>query len=155
MVANAHALGRPRRSVPTLAVIAWMKILDVIKSVLQPPKTYPQTEFGMDDMQFFVALLRACPEGSRISFDQSESESFVHTFREWSHRDDPNSFEADSYSMDSRFIAAVEGEIAGGKLQLYSHFWITAPDGSSLCSSLDDLTVVTLDEDIKKRITKL
>ena len=131
-----------------------MGILNAIKNVLQP-KSYPMTEFGMDDMQFFVALLRTCPEGSRLSFDQSEPESFVHTFREWSHRDDPKSFEADSYSIAPRFIEAVEREIASGKLELDHHFWIASSDGRALCSSLDDFTVVTLDEDIKKRMTKI
>ena len=131
-----------------------MGVLDVIKGALQGPKHYPQAEFGMNDMQLFLALLRACPAGSRLSFDQSESESFVSTFREWSHRDDPSTFEADSYSIDSRFIAAIEREIAGGKLQLYSHFWITAPDRRSLCSSLDDFTVVTLADDIREKIRK-
>ena len=129
-----------------------MGILNAIKNVLQP-KSYPMTEFGMDDMQFFVALLRACPEGSRLSFDQSEPESFVHTFREWSHRDDSKSFEADSYSIAPRFIEVVEREIASGKLQLDHHFGIVAPDGRSLCSSLDDFTVVTLADDIKQKIT--
>jgi hypothetical protein len=128
-----------------------MSLLDVIKNVWQP-KSYPKTEFGMDDMQFFVALLRACPEGSRLSFEQSEPESFVHTFREWSYRDRPDTFEADSYSIDSRFIAAVQREIASGKLQLDHHFGIVAPDGRPLCSSLDDFTVVTLADDIKQRI---
>src|SRR4030095_5375434 len=128
-----------------------MSLLDVIKNVWQP-KSYPKTEFGMDDMQFFVALLRACPEGSRLSFEQSEPESFVHTFREWSDRDRPDTFEADSYSIDSRFIAAVQREIASGKLQLDHHFGIVAPDGRPLCSSLDDFTVVTLADDIKQRI---
>jgi len=71
-----------------------MGFLDVVKNVWKP-KSYPKTEFGMDDMQFFVALLRACPEGSRLSFDHSEPESFVHTFREWSHRDRPDTFEAE------------------------------------------------------------
>lgn len=107
----------------------------------------------MGDMQFFVALLRACPEGSRLSFDQSEPESFVHTFREWSHRDRPDTFESDSYSIDARLIAAVEGQIASGRLQLDHHFWIVAPDGRALCRSLDDFTVVTLADDLKQRIS--
>jgi len=128
-----------------------MKLLESIKSLFSVEK-YPLTEFGMDDMQFFVALLRACREGSRLGFDQSEPESFVHAFREWSHRDRPASFEADYYSMDSRFIAAIEREIASGKLQLYAHFWIVAPDGRAICSSLDDFTVVTLEDETRKRI---
>ncbi len=130
-----------------------MGILNSIKNLLHP-KSYPMTEFGMDDMQFFVALLRACPEGSRLSFDQSETESFVHNFREWSHRDDPKSFEADSYSITTRFIETVERGIASGKLELYHHFWIASSDGRALFSSLDDFTVVTMDENIKKRMTK-
>jgi hypothetical protein len=130
-----------------------MGILNAIKSVFQSPANYPRSEFGMDDMQFFIALLRACPEGSRLNFGQSESESFVHAFREWSHRGDPNSFEADSYSIDARFIAAVEREMASGKLELYAHFWIVSSDGRALCSSLDDFTVVTLSDDIKQRMS--
>jgi hypothetical protein len=47
----------------------------------------------------------------------------------------------------------VEHEIATGKLQLDHHFGIVAPDGRSLCSSLDDFRVVTLADDIRQRIT--
>ena len=130
-----------------------MGFLGVIKSLFCAEK-YPLTEFGMDDMEFFVALLRACPEGSRLSFDQSEPESFVHTFREWSHRNRSTDFEADYYMIDPRFIAAIERELASGKLELYHHFWIVGSDGLALCRSLDDLTVVTLDDQIKKRIQK-
>jgi hypothetical protein len=131
-----------------------MSILDAIKTVLQP-KSYPKTEFDMDDLPFFVALLRACPGGSRLGFDRSEPEAFVHTFREWSHRDDPRTFEADSYLIDARFILAVERELAGGRLQLDHHFWIASPDGRALCTSLDDFTVITLADDIKERMAKL
>ena len=130
-----------------------MGILDAIKNALLP-KSYPNTEFGMDNMRFFVALLRACPEGSRLTFDQSEPESFVHAFREWSHHDRPNAFEGDFYSIDSRFIAAIEREIASGRLQLNHHFGIVAPDGRPLCGSLDDFTVVTLADDIRQTIAK-
>jgi len=106
----------------------------------------------MDEMLFFVTLLRACPVGSRLSFDQSESELFVDAFREWSHRDQTDTFEADSYSIDPRFIASIERKIASGEVRLDHHFWIVAPDGRPLCSSLDDFTVVTLAEEIKQRI---
>ena len=128
-----------------------MKLLESIKNLFSVEK-YPLTEFGMDDMQFFVALLRASPEGSRLGFDQSEPESFVHAFREWSHRERPDSFEADYYSIEPRFIAGIEREIASGKLKLYAHFWIVAPDGRTICSSLDDFTVVTLDDETRKKI---
>ena len=128
-----------------------MGFLNAIKSLFRSEK-YPRTEFAMDDLPFFLALLRACPDGSRLSFDQSEPESFVHAFREWSHRERPDTFEADSYSIAPGFIAAIERDLAGGNLRLYAHFWIVGPDGRALCSSLDDFTVVTLDDDIKKTI---
>jgi hypothetical protein len=128
-----------------------MSILASIKNALFP-KSYPATEFGMSDFEFFVALLRACPERSRLSFDQSEPESFVHAFREWSHRADPSTFEADYYSIDARFVAAVEQSVARGELMLDHHFGIVAPDGRPLCGSLDDFTVVTLSDDIRNKL---
>jgi hypothetical protein len=114
--------------------------------------SYPLTEFGLDNLQFFVALLRACPEGSRLSFDRSEPEAFVQAFREWSHRDQADTFEADYYRIDARLIAAVEQTIDRGELQLDHHFGIVAPDGRPLCSSMDDFAVVALAEDVKQRI---
>ena len=130
-----------------------MDVLRALKTALHP-MSYPQTAFGLNDMQFFLALLRACPTGSRLSFDRSEPESFVHALRPWSFRDDPRNFEADSYTIDDGFIAAVEREVAVGTLQLDHHFGIVAPDGRLLCSSLDEFTVVTLAEDITRRISE-
>ncbi|HEX8371894.1 MAG TPA: hypothetical protein VF585_03870 [Chthoniobacterales bacterium] len=106
----------------------------------------------MNDMELFVALLRACPERSRLSFDQSEPESFVHTFREWSHRHDASTFEADYYSIDAQFVAAVEQLAALGELRLDHHFGIVAPDGRALCHSMDDFTIVTLADDIRHKL---
>ena len=70
------------------------------------------------------------------------------------HRSASDTFEADYYSIDARFISAVEREIASGKLQLDHHFWIATPDGRLLCNSMDDCTVITFAEDIKKKIVK-
>jgi len=84
-----------------------MDIFEKIKNVLVR-RSYPETEFGLQPMEFFVALLRTCPEGSRLTFDQSEPASFVIAFREWSHRTDINTFEADYYTIDPGFIALVD-----------------------------------------------
>lgn len=115
---------------------------------------YPQQAFGLDNLPFFLALLRACPAGSRLSFDRSEPESFVQAFRPWSHRESPSTFEADCYRIDADFVAAVEQAIERGTLQLDHHFGIVAPDGRPLCSSMDDFSVVTLAADIQERILR-
>lgn len=115
---------------------------------------YPQHAFGLTELQFFVGLLRACPEGSRLSFDRSEPESFVQAFRPWSHREDDSTFEADYYRIDSCFVAAVEQAIARGELELDHHFGIVDANGRPLCSSMDDFTVVTLAEDVKSRMMR-
>jgi hypothetical protein len=118
------------------------------------PKPYPVTEFGMAPMQFFIALLRACPPGSRVTFDACETESFVHAFQRWSHRTDPNRFEADDYSIDADFIALAEKLAAHGELELEHHFGISSPDGRLLCASWDDFMVVKLADDIREAIRK-
>ena len=130
-----------------------MSIFSKIISALTP-KSCAETEFGMEDMQFFIALLRACPTGSRLYLDEGESESFVDTFRAWSHRDQQDRFEANYYTVNNEFIAKAEQLAARGELELYHHFWIHAPDGQRLCSSLDDFVVVRLADDIREKIKK-
>jgi hypothetical protein len=128
-----------------------MTILGKIKRALIP-QSYPKIEFGLEKMTFFLLLLRSCPEGSRLTFDQSEPASFVVAFREWSHRSNVNSFEADYYTIDAGFIALLEKLAASGDLELYSHFGIGSPRGGLLCSSWDEFTVVKLAEEIVLKI---
>ena len=115
---------------------------------------YPQRAFGLPDLKFFLAVLRACPPGARLSFDRSETESFVQAFRPWSRREDASSFEAYDYRIDAGFIAGVEQAIERGTLQLDHHFGIVASDGRPLCSSMDDFAVVTLAAEVEERILK-
>jgi len=118
------------------------------------PKAYPITEFGMAPMQFYIALLRACPPRSRLTFDASETESFVHAFKRWSHRSNPNRFEADEYSIDADFIAVSKELAARGALELGHHLGISGPDGRLLCASWDDFMVVKLADDLRDALHK-
>src|SRR2546426_7846835 len=118
-----------------------MALFDKIKNVLVR-RSYPETEFGMEPMEFFLALLKICPEGSRLTFDQSEPASFVIAFREWSHRSDINTFEADYYAIDPGFIALVDRLVREGHLELYCHFAIGSPPGGLLLLPLDDVSGV-------------
>ena len=128
-----------------------MGILTTLRELFAP-KNYAETEFGIGDIPFFLALLRACPDGSRLTFHQSEPESFVHAFREWSHRKRSQDFEADHYTIDRRLVAIAERLAAAGELRLDHHFTIVAPDDRLLCDSLDDFTIVTLADDIRQSI---
>lgn len=118
------------------------------------PKPYPMTQFGMPPLQFFIRLLRACPPGSRLTFDASEPESFVRCFRQWSHRKDPARFEADNYSINNDFIALAEQLAARGELELEHHFGISESDGRLLCASWDDFMVVKLADDVREAIQR-
>ena len=128
-----------------------MDLFGKIKQAFIRP-TFPEAQFGMENMDFFLALLRACPAGSRLTFDQSEPASFVIGFREWSHRSDINSFEADYYTIDAGLIALVEQLAAQGSLQLHCHFAIGSPRGGVLCASWDDFSVVKLSDEIAQII---
>jgi len=128
-----------------------MDIFEKIKNVLVR-RSYPETEFGLEPMEFFVALLRSCPEGSRLTFDQSEPASFVIAFREWSHRTDINTFEADYYTIDPGFIALVDRLVREGHLELYCHFAIGSPRGGLLCSSWDDMRSMKLAPEIEEKL---
>jgi hypothetical protein len=130
-----------------------MDILGKIIHVLTR-RSYPETQFGMEPIEFFLALLRICPEGSRLTFDQSEPASFVIAFREWSHRADINTFEADYYTIDQGFISLIERLVAEGHLELYCHFAIGSPRGGLLCSSWDDLRAVKLAPEIEEQLRK-
>lgn len=130
-----------------------MSFLGRLKNSITP-KPYPLVEFGVGNMRFFVTLLRACPGGSRITFDQSEPESFVHAFGKWSYREDPNSFEADYYTIDGDFIALAEERAKLGELELYSHFGISSPEGELLCTSWDDFMVVKLTKELEEKIRR-
>ena len=105
-------------------------------------------------MQFYIALLRACPPGSRLTLDACETESFVHAFKPWSHRSDTNRFEADEYSIDADFIARSEEIAARGALELGHHLEISGPDGRLLCASWDDFMVVKLADDLRDALHK-
>ena len=128
-----------------------MGIFTTLKELFLP-KSYAATEFGMGDIPFFLALVRACPDGSRLTFYQGEPESFVCAFREWSHRKRPQDFEADHYTIDRQLVAVAERLAAAGELRLDHHFTIVAPDDRLLCDSLDDFTIVTLADDIRESI---
>jgi len=105
-------------------------------------------------MQFFTALVRACPTGSRITFDRSEPESFVHAFKQWSHRSDPASFEADDCLIAAEFISLAEQLAARGELKLDHRLGISAPDGRLLCASWDDFMIVKLADDVCEALQK-
>jgi hypothetical protein len=119
-----------------------------------PDRRYPMIEFGIPPLQFFIRLLRACPPGSRLTFDASEPDSFVRAFRQWSHRKDVARFEADEYSINTDFIALTEQLAARGELELEHHFGISASDGRLLCASWDDFMVVTLADDVREAIQR-
>jgi len=128
-----------------------MTILARIKKALVS-HSYPETEFGIGKLDFFVLLLRSCPQGSRLTFDQSEPASFVVAFREWSHRSDVNSFGADYYTVDNGLITLVEQLAGDSELELHSQFGIGSPLGDLLCSSWDDFSVVKLAEEVLQKI---
>src|SRR5688572_15915860 len=131
-----------------------MSIPTTLKKLFAAPKSYAATEFGMGEIPFFLALLRACPPGSRLTFDESEPESFVQAFRQWSHRSDSTSFEADYYTIGDDFIALARQLADRSELELYCHLGISSPDGGLLCASWDDFRVLELAEDIREKIQK-
>src|SRR5258706_15291650 len=109
-----------------------MTILARIKKALVS-QSYPETEFGIGKVEFFALLLRSCPQGSRLTFDQSEPASFVGAFREWSHRSDVNSFEADYYTVDNGLINLVEQLAGDSEWEIQCGFGIGSPWGTLLC----------------------
>ena len=128
-----------------------MSILERIKQAFAR-KSYPETAFGMGKTTFFFTLLHACPAGSRLTFDQCEPAAFVIAFREWSHRSNVNSFEADYYSIDSGLITLMETLAEEGQLELFSHFSIQSPHGEALCSIRDDFMSVSLSPELEARM---
>jgi len=100
-----------------------------------------------------VAVVRACPVGSRLSFDHSEPESFVAHFRPWSHRDRATDYEADYYTIDERFVLLAERLTAETALELDHHWHIVGPDGVPLIQSMDDFTIIAVTREFHARLT--
>ena len=118
------------------------------------PRSFAETEFGLSDIDFFLALLRASPDGSRLTFHQDEDEAFVATFRAWSHPEPRRQLEADYYIIDRRFVAEAEKLAAAGHLRLEHHMTLVGPDERLLCDSVDQFTIVTVAEDISEHIRR-
>lgn len=131
-----------------------MGAFDGVRAALLP-HTASLFDYGMDDSEFFLALLRACPEGSRIAFDSSEPDSFVAAFQNWSFRSDPDRFEADYYTIDSGLAAAAERMARGGALDLHSCFDITSPGGELLCACRDGFMVIKLASELAAKLKSL
>jgi hypothetical protein len=108
------------------------------------PHTASLFDFGMDDAGFFLALIRACPPGSRLAFDGREPDTFVAAFHEWSSRADPDRFEADYYVIDDGFIAAAGRMARGGALDLNDSLAVTSPSGELLCTCREGFMVIRL-----------
>lgn len=116
------------------------------------PNTTSLFDFGMDDAGFFLALIRACPGGSRLTFDGMEPDTFVAAFHEWSSRSDPDRFEADYYVIDDGFIATAERMARGGALDLHDRLGITSPSGELLCTCRDGFMVIKLARSVAARL---
>jgi hypothetical protein len=111
-----------------------------------------EREFGVTDQRFFVALLESCPPGSTLSFDGDEPESFRQRFGQWLVTAADR--HGERYRIDEAFVAAIARATNDGALELDHHFGIADASGASLCTSLDDLSVVYLDDGLRARIRR-
>lgn len=132
-----------------------MNLWERVKQLVAPGQSAPMKEFGLDDLTFFVELLKACPPGSKLSFNHNESEYFVRTFDAWAFRCCSGDFEADFYRVDQSFIDEVERLIGSGSFELDHHFHISGPDDRGLFQGVDDLCEIYIDEEIRKKIEKI
>jgi hypothetical protein len=116
---------------------------------------YTPKSFHMDEREFLLAVLRACPSGSLVEFDQCEPEEWVHRLREWSQRSSAAQFEADNYRIDDRFIAALDELIESDPAPLIGihHMSIMGRDNCCLMASVDNFSILTtLDDAVRDKL---
>jgi hypothetical protein len=116
---------------------------------------YTPASFGLNDAEFLLAVLRTCPSGSLVEFDQCEPETWVNKLREWSRRSSADQFEADGYLVDDRFTAALDELLHSDpeSLNQIHHMSIVGPDHRYLMASVDNFSILTaLDDTIRDRL---
>jgi len=117
-------------------------------------KSHPRKQFNMSDAEFLIAVLESVPEGSRIEFDRSEPEAWVHQLRPWSLRQDSTQFEADFYTVDLAFVSKMRELLGenGYVLDHIHHLSVISPTGVRLLTSLDSFDVVDLDDTLEEKL---
>lgn len=117
-------------------------------------KSYPRKQFDMSDAEFLIVVLESVPEGSRIEFDRSEPENWVHQLRPWSWRQDSTQFEADFYTIDTDFVAKMRDLLGkdARSLEHIHHLSVMSPTGAGLLSSLDNFYLVSLGEMLEEKL---
>lgn len=121
------------------------------------PYATPSTpaSFNLGHRDFFLAVLQACPAGATLHLGQDEDEVWVEGLRAWSIRASAAQFEADHYTIDSEFIAAIMRLLAEhpATLDVVHEMSIRAPDGRLLLAAVDNFALIThLDEEILKAL---
>lgn len=117
-------------------------------------KPHPRKQFDMSDAEFLIAVLESVPEGSKIEFDRSEPEAWVHQLRPWSFRQDSTQFEADFYMVDLALVAEMRKLLGENERALdhIHHLSVISPTGVGLLSSLDNFHLVDLDETLEDKL---
>src|SRR5262245_30818770 len=116
---------------------------------------YTPKSFGMNDREFFLAVLRACPTGSALYLDQDERDSWLRRLADWSHNL-PGRIDVQHYRIDEQFVAAVEQLLADepSSLNDLHHVCVKAQDGTTLMASVDNFSIITvLDERIHRHLS--
>ena len=134
-----------------------MFLRKLIMRVFRPCGTsFTPQSFGMTDAQFFLAVLRACPAGTRLDVGQDEGDQWVRQLKQWSYRKRADQYEADYYRIDGQFTESVEQLIRSNpaNLSVLHHITVTDQAGRCLLQSMDDFTIITcLDAQIRERLT--
>ena len=116
---------------------------------------YTPRSFGMNDREFFLAVLRACPTGSALYLDQDERDSWLHRLADWSNKSLGRT-DVDHYRIDEQFVATVEQLLADepSSLNDLHHMCVKAQDGTTLMASVDNFSMITvLDERVRQQLS--
>jgi len=135
-----------------MGFISWIK--KVINRIVWVPSDPGPKHFGMTDAEYFIAVINACPDGSKLYLDQCEVDSWVEELRPWSFRENPQNYDADYYVIDKRFKGKTR-ELIGinpKDLDVCHHIYITSPGGNQLFSSVDNFWQVELSDEIREAL---
>ncbi len=112
-------------------------------------KTIPE-QLGITDTEFFKRVLFVLPNRARIEFNQSEPNVWVKSLKHWSHRQNPEQYEADYYVITPAFVTKLSNLVdsAPQTLDVCHHMSAIDENGTLLFSSMDNFCTMEFREDV-------
>ena len=135
-----------------MGFLSWIK--KVIDRIVWVPTDPGPKHLKMTDAEYFIAVLNACPDGSKLYLEECEVDSWVEELRPWSFRKNPDIYEAEYYVVNAEFKRKIKELIDNNPIDLdpCHEIFITSPEGDEVFYSVDNFWQVELSDRVKEAL---